>query len=207
MDETLNHAAELAAHGGIDLVQVVALLAAGVIAVPIFRRLGLGSVLGYLAAGLLVGPYGLRLVADPEAVLHAAELGVVMFLFIIGLEMEPARLWALRKQIFGLGIAQVLLCGLLLTIVGIGLGFAAPVAFVFGMGFVLTSTAIVMQVLEERGELSQPSGQKIVSILLLEDLAIVPLLAIVAILAPTGETGDFNSRLVGIGLVGLDPLD
>ena len=200
MDETLNHAAELAAHGGIDLVQVVALLAAGVIAVPIFRRLGLGSVLGYLAAGLLVGPYGLRLVADPEAVLHAAELGVVMFLFIIGLEMEPARLWALRKQIFGLGIAQVLLCGLLLTIVGILLGFAAPVAFVFGMGFVLTSTAIVMQVLEERGELSQPSGQKIVSILLLEDLAIVPLLAIVAILAPTGETGDFNSRLVGIGL-------
>jgi glutathione-regulated potassium-efflux system protein KefB len=200
MDETLDHAAELAAHGGIDLVQVVVLLAAGVVAVPIFRRLGLGSVLGYLAAGLLCGPYGLRIVADPQAVLHAAELGVVMFLFIIGLEMEPSRLWALRKQIFGLGVMQVVLCGLLLTLVGIVLGFAPAIAFVFGMGFVLTSTAVVIQVLEERGELSQPSGQKIVSILLLEDLAIVPLLAIVAILAPTGETGDFNSRLIGIGL-------
>src|SRR6185312_10396477 len=93
----VQHASEIAAHGGIDLVQVVALLAAGVIAVPIFRRLGLGSVLGYLAAGLIVGPFGLRIVSDPQAVLHAAELGVVMFLFIIGLEMEPSRLWALRK--------------------------------------------------------------------------------------------------------------
>ncbi|HEY4202697.1 MAG TPA: monovalent cation:proton antiporter-2 (CPA2) family protein [Devosiaceae bacterium] len=190
----------MAAHGGIDMVQVVALLAAGVVAVPIFRRLGLGSVLGYLAAGLAVGPYGLKLVSDPQAILRAAELGVVMFLFIIGLEMEPSRLWNLRKQIFGLGVIQVIICGVLLTLVGVALGFGAPVAFVFGMGFVLTSTAIVMQVLEERGELSQPGGQKIVSILLLEDLSIVPLLAIVAILAPTGEQGDFGSRLVGIGV-------
>ncbi|HEV7718911.1 MAG TPA: monovalent cation:proton antiporter-2 (CPA2) family protein [Arsenicitalea sp.] len=185
---------------GIDLVQVVALLGAGVIAVPICRRLGLGSVLGYLAAGLAIGPFGLRLVHDPQAILHAAELGVVMFLFIIGLEMEPQRLWSLRKQIFGLGVIQVITCGVLLTGVGILLGFSPTIAFVAGMGFVLTSTAIVMQLLEERGELSTPAGQRIVSILLLEDLTIVPLLAIVAILAPFGDHGTLTSRLTGIGI-------
>ncbi|MBK8086352.1 MAG: cation:proton antiporter [Devosia sp.] len=195
------HVAEAAAHGGVDLVQVVALLAAGVVAVPVFKRLGLGSVLGYLAAGLAVGPFGLRLVSDPQAVLHAAELGVVMFLFIVGLEMEPSRLWALRKQIFGLGVLQVLACGALLTGVGILLGWAPAVAFVAGMGFVLTSTAIVMQLLTERGDLASPGGQKIVSILLLEDLAIVPLLALIALLVPgSGEGGDALSRWISIGV-------
>ena len=204
--EVLEHAAAAASHG-IDLVPVVVLLAAGVIAVPLFKRLGLGSVLGYLAAGLLLGPSGLAVIHDPQAVLAAAELGVVMFLFIIGLEMEPSRLWALRRQIFGLGVIQVAVCGALLTGVGILLGFAPVVAFVFGMGFVLTSTAIVMQILAERGELATDGGQRIVSILLLEDLAIVPLLAIIAILAPAGEDGGLGARLAGIavalGAVGL----
>ena len=188
--EVVGHAAEAAAHG-VDLVPIVALLGAAVIGVPLFKRLGLGSVLGYLAAGLLLGPSGIGLINDPESVLTTAELGVVMFLFIIGLEMEPARLWALRKQIFGLGVVQVASCGALLTGVGILLGFAPVVAFIFGMGFVLTSTAIVMQILGERGELATDSGQRMVSILLLEDLAIVPLLAVVAILAPSsgGEVG------------------
>ncbi len=90
-----------------DLIQVVALLAAGVVAVPIFKRIGLGSILGYLAAGLVIGPFGLRVFSDPEAILHVAELGVVMFLFIIGLEMQPSRLWSLRRQIFGLGTLQI----------------------------------------------------------------------------------------------------
>ena len=161
--------AEAAAHG-VDLIQVVGLLAAGVVAVPIFRRLGLGSVLGYLAAGLAIGPFGLRLVTDPTAIFAAAQFGVVMFLFIIGLEMEPSRLWALRKQIFGLGLIQVVSAGIVLTLLGIAFGLAPPVAFVAAMGFVLTSTAIVMQLLEERGELGTHAGQKIVSILLLEDL-------------------------------------
>ena len=159
--EAVIHAAE-AAHSGVDLVPVVALLAAGVVAVPLFRRIGLGSVLGYLAAGLLLGPSGVGLIADPSSVLHLAELGVVLFLFIIGLEMEPSKLWALRKQIFGLGVVQVACCGLLLTGVGLLLGFAPVVAFIFGMGFVLTSTAIVMQILSERGELASESGQKMV---------------------------------------------
>jgi glutathione-regulated potassium-efflux system protein KefB len=197
---TIEQAAEAAA-GGLGLIQVLALLAAGVIAVPIFRRLGLGSVLGYLAAGLALGPYGFRVVADPEAVLHAAEFGVVLFLFIIGLEMEPQRLWSLRKQIFGLGILQVVLAGVLLTLAGIVfLQLSPAVAFVAGMGFVLTSTAIVMQIMQEQGTLATEPGQKIVSVLLLEDLAIVPLLAIVAILAPNVPDVDPVSRLAGIGI-------
>ena len=196
--EVVGQAAELAAHG-VDLVPVVALLGAAVIGVPLFKRLGLGSVLGYLAAGLLLGPSGIGLINDPESVLTTAELGVVMFLFIIGLEMEPAKLWALRKQIFGLGVIQVGICGALLTGVGILLGFAPVVAFIFGMGFVLTSTAIVMQILGERGELATNSGQRMVSILLLEDLAIVPLLVVVAILAPSSsEDVGMLTRVLGI---------
>ena len=200
--EVVTHAVETAAHGAaVDLTQVVVLLAAGVIAVPLFKRLGLGSVLGYLVAGLLIGPYGIGLVQDAQSILHLAELGVVLFLFIVGLEMEPTKLWGLRKQIFGLGAIQVVSCGLLLTGVGILFGFPPTVAFVAGMGFVLTSTAIVMQILSERGELQSPHGQKMVSILLLEDLAIVPLLAIVALLAPgSGEGEDMMSRWISIGV-------
>lgn len=198
--EAVTHAAQAAAHSGVDLVQIVALLGAAVIAVPLFRRLGLGSVLGYLVAGLVIGPFGIGLVEDAEAILHAAELGVVMFLFIVGLEMEPSKLWSLRRQIFGLGVIQVVICGAVLTGIGVLLGFSPVVAFVAGMGFVLTSTAIVMQILTERGELSTPHGQRIVSILLLEDLAIVPLLALVAFLAPSsGEGGDALSRWISVG--------
>ena len=127
------------ASGG-ELVQVVALLGAGVVAVPIFKRLGLGSILGYLAAGLAIGPFGLRLFDDPEAILHVAELGVVMFLFIIGLEMRPSRLWSLRTEIFGLGLLQAALCAVLLTGVGLAGGFGIAPSFVAGAGFVLTDT-------------------------------------------------------------------
>src|SRR6201991_4147429 len=112
-------------------------------------RLGLGSVLGYLAAGLVIGPFGLRLFTNPQAILHVAELGVVMFLFVIGLEMQPTRLWSLRRQIFGLGLAQVVACGALLTGVGVLAGLNTPVAFVAAMGFVMTSTATVMLILDE----------------------------------------------------------
>src|SRR4051812_14998846 len=203
MTDAVTHATE--AVQNIDLLQVVALLAAGVVAVPIFKRAGLGSVLGYLAAGLAIGPFGFRLIADPESILSVSELGVVLFLFIVGLEMEPSRLWALRKQIFGLGVGQVLLCGALLTGVGVLLGFPPAVAFVAGMGFVLTSTAVVMQLLTERGDLATPGGQKIVSILLLEDLAIVPLLAIVAVISPHVDVGVGNpiwiTILIAIGCV------
>ncbi|MDP4025200.1 monovalent cation:proton antiporter-2 (CPA2) family protein [Methylobacterium sp. NEAU 140] len=189
-----------ASGAGSDLVQVVALLAAGVVAVPLFKRLGLGSVLGYLLAGLAIGPFGLGLFTDAHAILHVAELGVVMFLFIIGLEMEPSRLWGMRRAIFGLGLVQVGACIAALTLVGIGLGFSVTVAFVAGTGFVLTSTAIVMQLLEERRALSTPKGQRIVAILLLEDLAIVPLLAIVALLAPGGVEASGTERAVSVAI-------
>ncbi|MCX5512451.1 potassium transporter [Kaistia algarum] len=171
----------MAAEPGTDLAQLVALLGAGVVAVPIFKKLGLGAVLGYLCAGLVIGPFGFGLFTDPQAILHVAELGVVMFLFVIGLEMRPSRLWGLRREIFGLGLAQVVLCGAILMGAGVLVGLPPIVAFVAGMGFVLTSTATVMQLLDERGETTSPAGQRIVSILLLEDLAIVPLLAVVAL--------------------------
>jgi len=168
---------------GLDLGHGVVLLAAGVVAVPVFRKLGLGSVLGYLAAGAAIGPFGLALFAEPETILHVAEFGVVIFLFIIGLEMRPKRLWGMRNEIFGLGAAQVGLAGLALTLVAMIAGVSAPVAFVGAMGFVMSSTAVIVQMLEERGDLPTPQGQRAVSILLFEDLAIVPLLAIVAVLA------------------------
>lgn len=183
-----------------DLIKVVSLLGAGVVAVPLFRRLGLGSVLGYFTAGLAIGPYGLGLFDNPESVLHVAEFGVVMFLFIIGLEMQPSRLWNLRREIFGLGVAQVMLCGALLTGVGYAYGLPLPAAFLVGMGFVLSSTAVVMQMLNERGETSTPQGQQAVSILLLEDLAIVPLLAIVALLAPVKDPNAEGWLSFGIGV-------
>ena len=184
-----------------DLIKVVSLLGAAVVTIPLFKRLGLGSVLGYLAAGLAIGPFGLGLFTDPQAILHTAELGVVMFLFVIGLEMRPSHLWSMRRDIFGLGSLQVVVCGLLLTGVGLAFGFPLGVSFVCGMGFVLTSTAIVMQLLGERGDIAAPRGQKIVAVLLFEDLLIVPLLALVAFMAPADPTTTATgSRWVGIAI-------
>jgi len=117
---------------GFQLVPVVLLLGAAVVAVPLFKRIGLGSVLGYLAAGLAIGPLGLGLFSDPAAILHVAELGVVMFLFIIGLEMQPSRLWAMRADIFGLGLTQVLVCMALLSWVGVALGFPCSQSIIAG---------------------------------------------------------------------------
>lgn len=177
-----------AVEGANQLVHVVTLLGAAVIAVPLFKRLGLGSVLGYLAAGLIIGPFGLRLFTEPQSIIHVAELGVVMFLFLIGLEMKPSQLWGLRKQIFGLGMLQVLLSGsLVMSVARIGLGFSWQTAFIIASGFVLNSTAIVMQILSERNEMASSRGQKMISILLFEDLLIVPLLAIVAFLSPVTD--------------------
>ena len=201
----------MAAEGSsFDLIQVVSLLGAAVVAVPLFKRLGLGSVLGYLAAGLAIGPYGLALVTDSHSIIHIAEFGVVMFLFVIGLEMKPSHLWGLRRQIFGLGSLQVVISAILLTMVGVLFGAPWAVSFVCASGFVLTSTAIVMQVLGERQELASPRGQRIVSILLFEDLLIVPLLAIVEFLAPGTPDGAAHAtplwQTIGIALLSLSAL-
>ncbi|KQE95795.1 MULTISPECIES: monovalent cation:proton antiporter-2 (CPA2) family protein [Acinetobacter calcoaceticus/baumannii complex] len=189
----------------ISLVAPVVLLAAAVIAVPIFKRIGLGSVLGYLIAGLIIGPFGFAFFQDSAAILHIAELGIVMYLFVIGLEMQPSHLWSLRREIFGLGTLQIIICALALTGVGLLFGFTWQVAFIGAAGFVLTSTAIVMQLLGDRGDLTQPRGQKIVAILLFEDLLIVPLLAIVAFMAPNHVVESTSVRLqnIGVGLVAI----
>jgi len=183
-----------------DLAQVVVLLAAGVVAAPIFKRIGLGSVLGYLAAGLVIGPFGFGAFSDPQAIIHIAELGVVMFLFIIGLEMQPSRLWSMRKDIFGLGALQVMVCIGGLTMIGVAFGYAVIPSFVAGTGFVLTSTAIVMQMLQERNSLSTLKGQRIIAILLFEDLAIVPLLVLITFLGSGGEEITMTERLSSIGI-------
>jgi glutathione-regulated potassium-efflux system protein KefB len=167
---------------GLQLAQGVALLAAGVVAAPIFQRLGLGAVLGYLAAGLAIGPFGLGLFEDAESIMHVAELGVVLFLFLIGLEFRPSKLWALRRDIFGLGVTQLSLAALALTLTAMAAGLDPAVAFVSAAGLALSSTAVIMKMMDEKGETATPSGQRNVSILLLEDLAIVPLLALVALI-------------------------
>lgn len=188
-----------------DLIKVVSLLGAAVVMVPLFRRIGLGSVLGYLTAGLLIGPFGLAWFSDSHAILPIAELGVVMFLFVIGLEMRPSHLWSMRNDIFGLGSLQIAVCTAALTLVGIAFGYDLKVAFIGGAGFVLTSTAIVMQLLNERGDIALPRGQKIVSILLFEDLLIVPLLALLAFMAPqtssVAQTSKWLEILIATGSI------
>ena len=182
----------------------VALMSAAVVAVPLFRRLGLGSVLGYFAAGVLVGPSVLGLFTDAQSILHFSELGVVMFLFVIGLELRPYKLWAMRGQIFGLGLMQVALATLALSLAG-ALVFGLPprVAFIAGAGFVLSSTAVIMSVLQDKGEVSSAAGQKSVAILLFEDLMIVPLLAVVAFLSPhaQGQTSWADGLVALAGLL------
>ncbi|MEM5580949.1 monovalent cation:proton antiporter-2 (CPA2) family protein [Roseibium sp. AS2] len=162
----------------------IVFLAATVVAVPIAKRLGLGSVVGYLAAGAAIGPYGMQLLGSGEDVLHVAELGVVLLLFVIGLELDPKKLWRMKRDIFGLGTAQVVLTGL--TFFGIGrlAGYSFSTSLVAGFGLALSSTAFALQILQERGQLSSAYGQRAFGILLLQDIAIVPLLAMVAILAP-----------------------
>ena len=172
---------------------VVALLGAAVVAVPVFKRAGLGPVLGYLAAGLAIGPYGIGLFQDAQAILHVAELGVVLFLFVIGLEMQPSRLWSMRREIFGLGLAQVGICMLLLWTVGLSLGYPLAPSLIAGTGFVLTSTAIVMQMLEDRGLMPLPPGRDRRHPAV-RGSRVVPLLALVAFLAPGGAEAMLGDR-------------
>ena len=133
-------------------------LAVVVVAVPLFKRLGLGSVLGYLVAGVLIGPHGLRLIPDVEAVGHLAELGVVLLLFLIGLELQPQRLWELRTRVFGVGGAQVALSGAVLAVAALALGLSWQAALVAGLGLSLSSTAFALQLLGERNQLGDADG-------------------------------------------------
>jgi glutathione-regulated potassium-efflux system ancillary protein KefC len=170
-------------HGTPWLQMSLVYLGAAVLAVPLARLLGLGSIIGYLAAGIAIGPFGLRLVTDTATILHFAEFGVVLMLFLVGLELEPKRLWALRRPIFGWGSVQM--AGSTLLILAAGLAFGADwrLALVAGLGLALSSTAIGLGVLNERNLMATNSGQSVLSVALLQDIAAIPVLALLPLLA------------------------
>ncbi|CAM3637280.1 glutathione-regulated potassium-efflux system protein KefC [Rouxiella silvae] len=156
--------------------------------VPIAVRLGLGSVLGYLIAGCIIGPWGLKLVSDAESILTFAEIGVVLMLFIIGLELDPKRLWTLRASVFGGGSIQMVGCGLVLSAFCAALGLDWKIALLIGLTLALSSTAIAMQAMSERSLTPTPIGRSAFAVLLFQDIAAIPLVAMIPLLASTGET-------------------
>jgi glutathione-regulated potassium-efflux system ancillary protein KefC len=164
------------------LYTLVILLAAAVVAVPVAKRMGFGSVLGYLAAGLVIGPAGLRLVTDVESIAEASALGVVMLLFLIGLELRPARLWVMRRSVLGLGAAQVVVTGAVLAQFARIAGLTWSAAIVIGFGLALSSTAIVLPMLAERDLLATRAGRDSFSVLLFQDLAVIPFVALLPLL-------------------------
>ena len=176
-------------------------LAAAVIAVPVSKRLGLGSVLGYLMAGLIIGPWGLGFITNVMDILKFAEFGVVLLLFIIGLELQPSRLWTMRKQVFGLGTAQVAGSGLTLTTAGLFLGLPPTVAAIAGVTLALSSTAFALQILSEKNQLTTRHGRSGFALLLFQDIAVIPLIAIVPLLGAASaniEAGEVAVRVVTI---------
>jgi monovalent cation:proton antiporter-2 (CPA2) family protein len=187
-------------------VESVIYLLAAIVSVSISRRLGFGSVLGYLAAGIIIGPFGLKLVSDPEHILDFAELGVVLLLFIIGLELQPSRLWVLRRMVFGLGAAQVFVTAFLIAAIAWLAGMQISTATVVGFILALSSTAFVLQMLAEKKQLTSTHGRAAFSILLFQDLAVIPLIAIMPILG--SSAGDSSIDLLQVSksvaiLVGL----
>ncbi|CAM5792601.1 glutathione-regulated potassium-efflux system protein KefC [Ottowia pentelensis] len=169
------------------LVNSFVYLAASVLAVTLSRTIGLGAIIGYLVAGLAIGPWGLGLIANVQDILHFAEFGVVLMMFLVGLELQPRRLWSLRRPIFGWGSAQVLICALAITGAALALGVAWRTALVAGLGLALSSTAIALQVLDERNLMHTSSGQAGFSILLFQDVAAIPILALLPLLAASGQ--------------------
>lgn len=170
------------------LAQSAVFLAAAVIAVPLFRRWKMGAVLGYLAAGVAIGPSGLGFVGEVDSIMHFAELGIVMLLFVIGLELQPSRLWVLRKSVFGLGAAQVTLTAALIAVAGLAFGLPVATSIVIGFALAMSSTAFVLQTLAERGELTTRKGRSSFAILLFQDIAVIPLLALIPLMGSGDET-------------------
>jgi glutathione-regulated potassium-efflux system ancillary protein KefC len=184
-------------HGNGFLLQMTIYFASAVFAVMAAHRLGLGSVAGYLLAGIAIGPWGLKLVEQPEAIHAFAELGVVFLLFVIGLELEPRRLWSMRTRLVGLGLSQVVGSIALIAGVAYAFGMDMRVALVGGMALSLSSTALALQPLTERGGLSTQGGQSTFAILLFQDLAVIPMLAILPLLGTSGGWSGFSLQGVG----------
>ncbi|WP_305371469.1 glutathione-regulated potassium-efflux system protein KefB [Photobacterium leiognathi] len=189
------------------LVLSVVFLSAAIIAVPLAQKLGLGSVLGYLIAGIIIGPWGLALISDVDAILHFSEFGVVLLLFLIGLELNPKKLWQMRKPILGLGGSQVVITSI--VIAGIVMGFAGLLptitwrdAAVIGMGLALSSTAIALRVIEEQQLSGSDTGKSGFAVLLFQDIAVIPMLALLPALAG-GEGGSWNDAVWMLGGIAL----
>ncbi|GAD80599.1 glutathione-regulated potassium-efflux system protein KefB [Vibrio ezurae] len=178
----------------------VLFLGAAVIAVPLAQRLGLGSVLGYLLAGVVIGPWGLSLINDVDAILHFSELGVVLLLFLIGLELNPKKLWAMRIPILGLGGAQVLISTLFISMVAFLLGQSWMSSIAIGMGLALSSTAIALRVIDEQGLAGSETGQSGFAVLLFQDIAVIPMLALLPLLAGgvAGNWADVGMTLLAV---------
>lgn len=189
-------------HGG-WLTGSLVYLAAAVLAVPLAKALGLGSIIGYLAAGIAIGPWGLRLVTDPQDMLHFAEFGVVLMLFLVGLELEPRRLWSLRKPIFGWGSVQLFGSAALLLALGTAVGVPWQIALVASLGLAMSSTAIGLGVLAERNLMATSSGQGLLSVALLQDIAAIPILALVPLLAASTQQADGNAWIDAAKVVGV----
>ena len=179
------------------LYQALIYLAAGALVVPVFTRLGLGSVLGFLVAGMAIGPWGLAFVSRPEAVLDFAEFGVVLLLFLVGLELNPRRVWQLRKSIFGMGAVQVIVTAAAVALGGWAVGLAPKVALVAGMGIAMSSTAIGLASLQERSLLGTPGGQASFSVLLFQDLAVIPLILLLGFVSGEGNSGIHDWKTAG----------
>lgn len=183
------------------------LLLAAVLCVPLAQRLGLGAIPGYLIAGVLVGPSGLGLVSDVPAIMVASQWGVVMMLFLVGLELAPARLWAMRREVFGVGMLQMAGCGLLLGVVfGMGLrhlaGMSWQAAILCGLSLALSSTAVALRLLEERGLVRAPLGRSALGVLLFQDMAAIPMLVAAGLLGSDGTAApSFGAALVAVAVV------
>ena len=185
------------------LEQAAIFLLTAVLLVPLFRRLKLGAVLGYLGAGMLIGPWGLGMIGEVQSTLQFAEFGVVLLLFLVGLELQPSRLWVLRRPVFGLGGAQVLATGAALFALGFAFGLSWQAALVAGFGLAMSSTALVLASLAERKQLATRHGREAFAVLLFQDLAVIPLLALLPLLADTGEraAGGWLPALKGLAAI------
>jgi len=184
------------------LTQMVLFLGAALVVVPLSIRLGFGSVLGYLLAGVLIGPSALRLVTHVDSILHFSELGIVLMMFVIGLEMHVTRLWALRRTIFGYGGMQMLLCAALLTAIFAAFGVPSRIALTAGLALALSSTAMAVAELQQRGQMDSPMGEAAFGILLFQDLAAIPLVALLPLLSPldSGASAAAQWRAAGAAL-------
>src|SRR5258705_6873525 len=185
------------------LEQAAVFLLTAVLLVPLFQRLKLGTVLGYLGAGMLIGPFGLGMIGDVESTLEFAEFGVVLLLFLVGLELQPSRLWVLRRPVCGLGGAQVLATGAVLAGFALAFGFSWEAALVAGFGLAMSSTALVLASLAERKQLATRHGREAFAVLLFQDVSVIPLLALLPLLSDSGThaAGGWMAAAKGLAVI------